>query len=775
MNFLTGILAVFAITVVFLVNPLVASALAGDIFLFDDFNDGNFNGWVVESGNWYVTNGYLVGSKSGRAYSGKIYTGNSDWDNYRLEADVNGFGGIDQGIGVRYSQSGSYGVNLRYGTGIYDTPQIKLWKEVGNQGILLAYTHSFPLINNKWYHVKVEVFNEDIKVWIDNTLIFDYKDAGTDVKKGAPVLSYWTGDVGVANMRFDNVKVTALEPQSTPSPAPEPFLDLPWDYGEKGLSFNEAAQAMTAYFDHTYPLLSRSITEQSSYLNQITTYENENSTTKNYSSHDGYDYAKYAKVNINDPVLAAADGVATLGDKTKCGACGNYLLIDHNNYYQTRYYHLMNDSLIVTKPDQKAEVKKGQQIAKVGATGNVSPPGDAGAHIHFMVVQDKNKDGNFDDNIPDGVTDPFGWQSKDSDPWENYTFFYNGQNRTGNKSFYLWTKKLDNLDSTLASNGGIFKTSRATLNFPAGATNQNLSINIQSSPIVKVGNSLSSIGSTIVATARDLLGNTVTQFQKSFIVTIDFSSFDLSRYKTDTIFIYSSQDGINWDKIPTIVDFGNMSATAGANHFTYFALMAERLDTISPVTTADLAGNQGQTNWFRSDVQVSLNAADNEGGLGIDYTLYRSEGSDWAVYSTPLVFATEGRHKIEFYSADQDENLEDIKSIEFTIDRTFPEASIDANPKSLWPPNGKMVDVNMTGESFDTYLKSTNIIINDEYHQVEPQVSNFGQTIQLEAKRDGGDLDGRVYIIKVIAEDLAGNITEREVQVIVPHDQGKKR
>src|SRR3989338_10710026 len=43
-----------------------------------------------------------------------------------------------------------------------------------------------------------------------------------------------------------------------PSP-PVPFLDLPWDYEGKGLSFEKAALTINAYFDHEYPLQSRGL------------------------------------------------------------------------------------------------------------------------------------------------------------------------------------------------------------------------------------------------------------------------------------------------------------------------------------------------------------------------------------------------------------------------------------------------------------------------------------------------------------------------------------
>ncbi|MBI2338651.1 peptidoglycan DD-metalloendopeptidase family protein [Candidatus Daviesbacteria bacterium] len=593
---------------------------------------------------------------------------------------------------------------------------------------------------------------------------------------GSYISSFVIGGDNLMYLTFSSGDLAALANlQPTPAPAPEPFLDLPWDYQGKGLSFNEAAQAMSSYFDHEYPLLSTNLNELEEAGGNIVSFRGLPRKSLSYSSHDGYDYAKLAKVNIGDPVLAAAAGEATYVNT--CVACGNMILIDHKNGYQTRYLHLQKDGLIAAAPEQKVTVNAGQPVGKVGATGNVVPAGDRGAHIHFGVFQDKNKDGNFEDNIPDGATDPFGWQSKDPDPWPLFEFKdpKNGKTLwTGNKSYYLWTKKLDNLDSTLTSNGGVFKTSRATLNFPEGATNQNLNINIQSSPVVKISNILSSIGSTITATAKDALGNLVTQFNNLFTITISFKDFDLGRFKQDTVSIYSSPDNINWHKETTSINWTEKTASAALNHFTYFALMAERADVLPPTTSANLTGDKGQDNWFRSDVRVNLDARDNEGGSGVDYTMYKVDDGDWQQYLTPVNFAGEGRYKIEFYSADLDENLEDIQSIEFDIDKTAPDAAIDANPKSLWPPNGKMVDITVTGNSSDNHPGSTNISIDDEYNLVEPAVSNFGQTIRLEAQREGGDLDGRVYIIKVVAEDLAGNITEKQTQVIVAHDQGKK-
>ena len=548
---------------------------------------------------------------------------------------------------------------------------------------------------------------------------------------------------------------------------PTPFLDLPWDYQGQGLSFSEAALAINSYFDHEYPMLSSGLAEPVGKQNSVIFFRGGGQNFDlDYSSHDGYDYGKQARANIGDPVLAAAAGCASY---KKTAAGGHVILIDHQNGYQTRYLHLQEDGLI-TKSSSCVQVTKGQQIGKVGATGNVIPPGELGAHIHFMVIQDKNNDGNFDDNIPDGVIDPFGWQSTQADPWPNYSFSYAGQSRTGNTSFYLWTKAIANLSDQLTANGGFFELERYKLNFPQGATVQNLNLEIQAQPIAKPSNFLQSIGSTIKVTTKDLFGNVVDTFQDFFTVTVDFSSSDISSYDPNSIAIYSSEDGINWTEEETTID--EKTASAQVNHLSYFALMAQRLDTIAPTTTTVLTGDQGEANWFRTDVQVTLNAQDNTGGLGVDYTMYKIDGGDWQQYNLPFTLVEEGTHSIEFYSADKDENIESIKNVVFNIDKTVPTATIQANPNILWPPNNKLVNVEVSGSASDNNQIANKIFeVRDEYDQVEPTITDFGTMIQLQASRKGEDKDGRKYEIRILAADLAGNETQTTTEILVPHDQ----
>ena len=78
------------------------------------------------------------------------------------------------------------------------------------------------------------------------------------------------------------------------------------------------------------------------------------------------------------PVKAAENGVIAYAGNELRGF-GNLLLIKHANGYVTAYAH--NATLLVSRGDK---VKKGQDIATVGSTGNVSTP-----QLHFELRKGK--------------------------------------------------------------------------------------------------------------------------------------------------------------------------------------------------------------------------------------------------------------------------------------------------------------------------------------------------------------------------------------------------
>ncbi|HVZ88397.1 MAG TPA: hypothetical protein VHG72_15600 [Polyangia bacterium] len=118
-------------------------------------------------------------------------------------------------------------------------------------------------------------------------------------------------------------------------------------------------------------------------------------------------------------------------------------------------------------------------------------------------------------------------------------------------------------------------------------------------------------------------------------------------------------------------------------------------------------------------------------------------------------------------------------------DTTPPTLAVRTMPSTLWPPNGKLVTVTVSGTIQDAAggsgVNSTgaSFFVVDEYREVQPTGSvtvasdgSYSFTVQLQASRDGSDHDGRLYAITVNGQDNAGNSASATANVTVPHDQG---
>ncbi len=119
-----------------------------------------------------------------------------------------------------------------------------------------------------------------------------------------------------------------------------------------------------------------------------------------------------------------------------------------------------------------------------------------------------------------------------------------------------------------------------------------------------------------------------------------------------------------------------------------------------------------------------------------------------------------------------------------TFCATTPVVTLSTTPRSLWPPNGKMVPVTVSGKITDTStgctVRAAHYAVTDEYGEVEPsgpvilrKGGTYTFTVLLQASRLGGDMDGRLYSIYVSASNNAGKLGSQAGNVIVPHDNGK--
>ena len=114
-------------------------------------------------------------------------------------------------------------------------------------------------------------------------------------------------------------------------------------------------------------------------------------------------------------------------------------------------------------------------------------------------------------------------------------------------------------------------------------------------------------------------------------------------------------------------------------------------------------------------------------------------------------------------------------------DPTPPVITVSASPETLWPPNGRLVTVTVSGTITDgddgSGVQASTYQVIDEYGQVQPSGSitlgadgRYTLTVQLQASRRGNDQDGRRYTILVSATDVAGNQGNAPATVTVPRN-----
>jgi len=107
-----------------------------------------------------------------------------------------------------------------------------------------------------------------------------------------------------------------------------------------------------------------------------------------------------------------------------------------------------------------------------------------------------------------------------------------------------------------------------------------------------------------------------------------------------------------------------------------------------------------------------------------------------------------------------------------------------ADPSVLWPPNHRMVNVTVSYDVTDncplpfgscTLSVTSNepVLGHGSGHTSPDWIVVDDHDVLLRAEREGGGT-GRIYTITITCTDSGGNSSEEQVEVTVPHDQGRR-
>ncbi len=171
----------------------VAAGLA-----FDDFDDGNYNGWTVQSGTWSVVNGALYQS---RGTGSSLITLPGSLTDFVYEVKLKNTSGQSPYLVFRYLNSLNY-----YMLNILTTDDvIRLCKYQSGSFVVTAQTGR-ALANNVWYMLRVVVTGKTAQAYIDCDLVLSVTDNAMQASGLVGLRDY------SSKTYFDDVRVTGATP-----------------------------------------------------------------------------------------------------------------------------------------------------------------------------------------------------------------------------------------------------------------------------------------------------------------------------------------------------------------------------------------------------------------------------------------------------------------------------------------------------------------------------------------------------------------------------------
>lgn len=169
-----------------------------NILYKDDFEDGNIDGWVTSGGTWsIITDGSKSLNVSGLQENIATITG-SEWADCDIEGDVK----IITGNGNAGFIFRAFDSNNFYTVRINDnTKKVELYKKVRGTMTLLCSSAAIPININEWYTLKVNVYGNNIIVYINGETVLDWTN---------PLTELTSGNIGIrstSSSSYDNIVV----------------------------------------------------------------------------------------------------------------------------------------------------------------------------------------------------------------------------------------------------------------------------------------------------------------------------------------------------------------------------------------------------------------------------------------------------------------------------------------------------------------------------------------------------------------------------------------
>ncbi|WP_051251118.1 discoidin domain-containing protein [Paenibacillus harenae] len=442
-----------------------------------------------------------------------------------------------------------------------------------------------------------------------------------------------------------------------------------------------------------------------------------------------------------------------------------------------------------TFPDTKtaagwARIDLGEGNVKVISGIRFMPRTGYASRMNGALIQGSNDGTNFDTFFTiSGISD-VKWHTKSIDSSKAYRYlrYYspNGFTNVGELEFYeksvdrtLLALLLDKASAVAAdhyTDGSYAALQTAVTNANSLAADANAT---QTAVDAAAGSLLTSLNGLIysIEASVDPATSNGTNGWYTVPVTVTLSTYGSAVYKLndeDSWHSYTTPITLDEEGAYTVsYRSKNSAGIAGA-----VQTVAVNIDKAAPISTAFISPvvPDVSNGWHTTDITVSLAVSDNLSGVA--KTEYQVNDGPWLTYSDSIPAFGDGIYTINYRSTDLAGNLEQFKTVEFKVDKTAPELSVQLDQTMIWPANHKMGTVNATlyADDAGSVVESvilTSITCNQPdtgLGDIEAAIGTEATSFNLRAEKD------RIYTITYTATDKAGNKKIVSVTVTVPHD-----
>ena len=183
------------------------------------------------------------------------------------------------------------------------------------------------------------------------------------------------------------------------------------------------------------------------------------------------------------------------------------------------------------------------------------------------------------------------------------------------------------------------------------------------------------------------------------------------------------------------------------------------LDLTPPETSHRLEGKQYRyegTLFLNSQTRIYLHSADP--GSGVGQVFYRFGTSTVQPYSTPITQPTTGAHVLRYFAVDQVGNGETPTHVEFFVDSTPPELSIQGIPPEVRQGNRRIL---RSGSHVQLEVRDAHSGVQEVAYSINGKPFRLYRRAIQAVPQDG------VVTLEVYADDWVNNHAERRVQFVV--------